>query len=45
MIVEDTDADILPGHKILLLEGLNNLGLKSGQKYKGQAGEVQKEVV
>lgn len=37
MIVEDTEADVLPGHKILcssssFLEGLNIFGLKSAQK-------------
>lgn len=50
MVLEDTNADILPGHKILcssssFLEGLKCFGLKSGQKCKGQTEEVQKEVV
>lgn len=30
---------------VVFLEGLNNFGLKSGQKHKGQTGEVQKEIV
>jgi len=44
MVVEDTNADVLPDHKILC-SGSSLLGsLKLGQKYKGRTGEVQEVV-